>query len=61
MSTRLYVGNLSYSTTEQELRDLFAQVGPVEDVSLPTDRNTGRVRGFGFVEMTNDADAQQAI
>jgi RNA recognition motif-containing protein len=58
---RLYVGNLSYDTNEQELQDLFAQAGPVASVSLPTDRDTGRVRGFAFVEMQNEADAQEAI
>ncbi len=61
MGTRLYVGNLSYDTTEQELQELFSQAGAVEDVSLPTDRATGRMRGFGFVEMASDNDAQQAI
>jgi RNA recognition motif-containing protein len=61
MSTRLYVGNLSYDTTEQELQELFAQAGSVQDVSLPTDRNTGRMRGFGFIQMGSDDDAQEAI
>ncbi len=61
MGTRLYVGNLSYDTTEQELQELFSQAGAVEDVSLPTDRATGRMRGFGFVEMASDNDAQAAI
>ena len=61
MSTRLYVGNLSYDTTEQELQDLFSQAGSVTNVSLPTDRATGRMRGFGFVEMGSDNDAQEAI
>lgn len=61
MSTRLYVGNLSYDTTEQELQDLFSQAGSVTNVSLPTDRATGRIRGFGFVEMGSDNDAQEAI
>jgi RNA recognition motif-containing protein len=61
VSTRLYVGNLSYDTTEQELQDLFSQAGSVQSVSLPTDRNTGRMRGFGFVEMASDTEAQAAI
>ena len=61
MGTRLYIGNLSYDTTEQELQELFAQVGPVNEISLPTDRDTGRVRGFAFVEMANETDAQEAI
>lgn len=61
MGTRLYVGNLPYSTTEQELQDLFGQAGAVEGVSLPTDRATGRMRGFGFVEMVNETEAQDAI
>ena len=61
MGTRLYVGNLSYDTTEQELQELFSQAGAVEDVSLPTDRATGRMRGFGFIEMASDTDAQEAI
>jgi RNA recognition motif-containing protein len=61
MGTRLYVGNLSYSTTEQELQDLFGQAGGVADVSLPTDRATGRMRGFGFIEMASEDAAQEAI
>jgi RNA recognition motif-containing protein len=61
MSSRLYVGNLSYDTSEEELQELFAEAGPVASVALPTDRDTGRVRGFAFVEMVNEADAQEAI
>ncbi len=61
MGTRLYVGNLSYSTTEEELQELFSQAGAVASVSLPTDRATGRMRGFGFVEMASDNEAQEAI
>jgi RNA recognition motif-containing protein len=61
VGTRLYVGNLSYDTNEQELQDLFEQVGKVGSISLPTDRDTGRMRGFAFVEMTTEADAQEAI
>ena len=58
--TKIYVGNLPFSATESEVRDLFAQHGTVDSVALPTDRETGRPRGFGFVEMPQ-ADAQKAI
>ena len=58
--TKIYVGNLPFSATESEIRDLFAQHGTVESVSLITDRDTGRPRGFGFVEMSR-ADASRAI
>ena len=61
MNTRLYVGNLSYDTTEDKLRQLFTEAGPVQSVSLPTDRMTGRPRGFGFVEMETGADAAKAV
>ena len=57
---KIYVGNLPFSATESELRDLFAQHGTVESVALPTDRDTGRPRGFGFVEMPQ-AEAVKAI
>ena len=57
----LYVGNLPHSTTEAELRQLFEAHGAVEKVSLVTDRETGRSRGFAFVEMTNPAEADKAI
>lgn len=57
----LYVGNLPHSTTEAELRSLFQQHGDVERVSIVTDRETGRARGFAFVEMTNPAEADKAI
>ncbi len=57
---KIYVGNLPFSTTDAELRGLFSQHGTVESVSLPTDRDTGRPRGFAFVEM-NQADAARAI
>jgi cold-inducible RNA-binding protein len=61
MSNRLYVGNLSFRTTSDAVRDAFARFGEVTDVHLVTDRETGQARGFGFVTMgTNDA-AQQAI
>ena len=58
--TKIYVGNLPFSATESEIRELFAQHGTVESVSLITDRDTGRPRGFGFVEMAR-ADASRAI
>ncbi len=58
--TKIYVGNLPFSATEDELRKLFAQYGAVISVSLPTDRETGRPRGFGFVEMSQ-SDASKAI
>jgi RNA recognition motif-containing protein len=53
---KLYVGNLSFQTTETELKELFAQSGPVETVRIITDRETGRSKGFGFVEMEDGAD-----
>ena len=61
MATKLYVGNLPYETTDDALRDHFAAYGAVESASVVTDRMTGRSRGFGFVEMTDDAEAQAAI
>lgn len=61
MAKKLFVGNLPFSIDESALRDLFAEVGDVASASIITDRDTGRSRGFGFVEMANDADAQSAI
>jgi len=58
---KLYVGNLPDSATEKDLSDKFAAFGTVESVKLITDRDTGRSRGFGFIEMASDADAQAAI
>ena len=58
--TKLYVGNLPFTATEDSVRALFAPHGPVERLSLITDRDTGRPRGFGFVEMSN-ADASRAM
>lgn len=55
---RLFVGNLSYQTTEDDLADLFSQVGEVESATIVTDRETGRSRGFGFVEINGDSGAQ---
>jgi len=60
MSKRIYVGNLSYQTTENDISNLFGQVGEVESVNIITDRDTGRSKGFGFVEMGNE-DADKAI
>lgn len=56
MSKKLYVGNLSFQTTETELNELFAQAGSVETVRIITDRETGRSKGFGFVEMQDGGD-----
>lgn len=61
MATKLYVGNLSFRTTGEELRELFAQAGTVESVSVIEDRETGRSRGFGFVEMATAEEAAAAI
>ncbi len=58
---RIYVGNLSYSTTEQSLTDAFAAHGQVDEVTIPTDRATGRSRGFGFVQMPNPEEGKKAI
>ena len=58
---RLYVGGLPYRTTEQDLIALFEQIGQVTEASVITDRETGRSKGFGFVEMSNDQEAQAAI
>ena len=57
----IFVGNLDFSTREDDLRQLFAQFGNVDRVSMMTDRDTGRSRGFAFVEMTNTADGEKAI
>lgn len=61
METKVYVGNLSYSATEDDLRTLFAKAGTVKSVALIRDRDTGRSKGFGFVEMETQAEAQKAI
>jgi cold-inducible RNA-binding protein len=58
---KLFVGNLSFGATEDSIRSLFEVHGTVEGVTVVTDRDTGRSKGFGFVEMTNDSEAQQAI
>lgn len=61
MGKKLYVGNLPFSVTEEDLRSLFAQAGAVGEVTVITDRDTGRSKGFGFVEMATDQEAQDAI
>lgn len=61
MGRKLYVGNLPYSATEQDLAEKFGACGTVESAKLITDRDTGRSKGFGFIEMASDAEAQAAI
>jgi RNA recognition motif-containing protein len=61
METKIYVGNLSYDTTEDDLRTLFAQAGTVASVALIKDRDTGQSKGFAFVEMSNQSEAEKAI
>jgi RNA recognition motif-containing protein len=61
MATKLYIGGVSYSTTDDGLRDAFAQAGNVVSAKIIIDKMTGRSRGFGFVEMGSDEDAQKAI
>jgi RNA recognition motif-containing protein len=61
MGSKIYVGGLPYSTTEQQLSDLFAAHGTVASARIITDKFTGQSRGFGFVEMSSDAEAQAAI
>jgi cold-inducible RNA-binding protein len=61
MGTKLYVGNLSFNTTENELQELFSQAGTVQEVTLMQDKFTGKSRGFAFVTMGSEEDAQNAI
>ena len=61
MAQKLYVGNLPFSATEDEIRSLFGEFGEIESVSLITDRETGRPRGFGFVVMENATGAREAL
>jgi cold-inducible RNA-binding protein len=61
MAAKLFVGNLSFQATEEDLRELFAQAGTVETVRIITDQFTGRPRGFGFVEMTTKEEATKAV
>ena len=61
MAKKIYVGNLSYQMTDADLSDLFGQIGSVESVQIITDRDTGRSKGFGFVQMSDDEAAEKAI
>ena len=61
MGRKLYVGNLPYSATEQTLHELFSQCGTVDSANVITDRATGQSKGFGFVEMSSNSEAQKAI
>lgn len=61
MESKLYVGNLAYSVTEEDLRAMFSQAGELKEVALIVDRDTRQSKGFGFVEMTTQADAEKAI
>lgn len=61
MESKIYVGNLSYSTTEEDLRTLFTQAGTVTSVALIKDRDSGQSKGFGFIEMSNQVEAEKAI
>ncbi len=61
MNNKLYISQISFAVTSQELGDFVASVGEVVDAKIITDRETGRSRGFGFVEMTSDADAEKAV
>jgi len=61
MGKKLYVGNLPYSASQQTLQDMFSQCGTVDSVNVITDRDTGQSKGFAFVEMSNDSEAQKAI
>lgn len=57
----IYIGNLNYEINQQDLTEVFSEYGTVKRVYIPTDRETGRVRGFGFVELSNDSEEQEAI
>ncbi len=61
MESKLYVGNLSYNVTEEQLRELFGQAGKIKEIALIMDRDTRRPKGFGFVEMETQVEAQKAI
>lgn len=61
MASKLYIGNLPYGATEDELRNMFAQAGTVASVAIVMDRDTGRSKGFGFVEMSSQSEAEKAI
>ncbi len=61
MESKLYVGNLSYNVTEEQLRELFSHAGTIKEIAMIMDRDTQRPKGFGFVEMTTQVEAQKAI
>ncbi len=61
MQSKLYVGNLSYNVSEEQLREIFGQAGEIKEITLILDRDTRRPKGFGFVEMMNQEDAEKAI
>jgi RNA recognition motif-containing protein len=61
MAKKIYVGNLSFQTTEADISDMFGKLGQVESVQIITDRDTGRSKGFGFVQMTDDSAAEKVI
>lgn len=61
MGKKLYIGNLAFATTQRDLEDLFASAGTCQSAAVITDRDTGQSRGFGFVEMSSNAEAQSAI
>jgi cold-inducible RNA-binding protein len=61
VDSKLYIGNLSHTATENDLRELFGQAGEIKEITLITDRMTRQPKGFGFVEMTNQSDAEKAI
>ena len=61
MEAKLYVGNLSYNATEEQLRELFSQAGTIKEIALIMDRDTRRPKGFGFVEMSTQVEAEKAI
>ena len=61
MANKLFVGSLSYNTKEESLQELFAEAGTVQSVAIIVDKQTGRSKGFGFVEMSSDSEAAQAI
>ncbi len=61
MGKKLYIGSISFNATEESLKDLFSSIGEVESVKIITDRDTGRSKGFGFIEMSSEEDAKKAI
>jgi cold-inducible RNA-binding protein len=61
VAKRLFVGNLPFATTDDQLREIFTRIGPCDSASVVTDRVSGRSRGFGFVEMSSDDDASRAV